>query len=235
MFIPDVQISLDKLSEFSKDSVKGYASMCDQILANLHIFENDFKIENESDYEIAYIIKGYLCTASCYTFNNNHSENDRVWELENVYGKAMAKYNKRFLFKNPEAILIANYLLSSKYYVNIDNFEVISIAKKLNILRKSNGYLYVVGLSKKVGDNVFTVDCKGRGHRQYQNTIGRQAFPFSNQRYEEFINNSFLNGIEELSKFCNKTDIGDYKNCCKTPPLCHFIELQSVIYSNKVC
>ena len=231
MFITDVQISLDKLSEFSKDSVKGYASMCNEILANLRVFENDFKIENESDYEIAYVIKGYLCTASCYTFNNNHIENDRVWALEYVYGKAMAKYNKRFLLKDPDAVLIANYLLSSKYYINIDNIAIISIAKKHNILRKSNGYLYVVGLNKKIGDNLFTVDCKGREHRQYRNTIGRQAFPFAMQRYEELINDSFFNDIEELSKFCNITDIGVHKNCCKTPPLCNFYKLQDVIFT----
>lgn len=190
-----------------------YAAM----LSDLDRFETPMAIKTEEDYARAYSVKSALCSLSCHTVNNNLPQNDRVWLLESVWGKALKKYNDRHLLKDSDDVFVANYLLAKRYYTAIDRNALLALAKMRGFLRQINGSLVVVGLSKKVGDNTFTIDRHGRHHRNFIRTIGRQYFRLSMQ--DVILDESFFNDIPHVEDNFRETYLGDGKGLSKYPSI----------------
>lgn len=158
-------------------SPEEYVRLMEECVKDLGRFTPPKRLETEDDYRNAHKVKGLLCSLSCYTFNNKHPRNDEVWDLEAAWGALMARYNRRLLIKNPEAKTIARYLLWNRRYRDIAVEHFYKLLRNHGFLCRSvDGGCYVIGLVMKVGDNVFTVDDRGRHYRQYRHTVGRQAF-----------------------------------------------------------
>lgn len=211
-------------------SPESYKEWMDFALDNLDDLEKAFKIQTEDDYVLANSIKGLLCSLSCTTFNTKHPDNDQVWRIESIYGSLMVGYNKKNLLKNRSDILVANYLIGKTTYVGINFNHVLNYAKERNFIRQSNGRLYVIGLLKKVGDNVFSIDRRGRQHRQYVDTIGRQYFAVPSCRYNP--TKEFFDGIPMLDeKTYYEGFFADHKGGSKYPALCAFQDLNNILKS----
>ncbi|WP_425263269.1 hypothetical protein [Vibrio owensii] len=197
----------------------------DSILSKFDsLFEEKPKISSENDYVKCHKAKGLLCALACYTSNTNHMARDKVWERESVYGIAMHKYNKRLLISDSEVRMRARYLLWNYYFQSVSFHRILSDAIADRIIvkhRNENGKitLFVVGLHYKVGDNSFRVDSKGREHRIYVETVGRQAFPISTQddALESFIsaNSKLIEDLPELDDTYHETYIGDGKGAAR--------------------
>lgn len=154
-----------------------YATRQQALLTQLERFRTPLRIQDEDDYRRARAIKSALCSLSCYTFNNRLAENDEVWRLESAWAAELHRWNRRLLLKEPLDIAIANYLLwNYRLRGPIPTQSIYETAREREILRRWNDEPLVVGLEKKTGDNVFTVDRYERHYRQYGRTIGRQAF-----------------------------------------------------------
>jgi len=168
------------------------------VLARLDDFDAPPPIEDEQGYRRADEVRRMLSSLSCYTFNNTLPENDRAWALESAWAAAVAKYNRRLLIRNVDAKRIARYLVWNYRLVAADH------------------QLYVVGLERAVGDNLFTVDGRGRHYRKYPRTIGRQALevqhalPWSGAQAQ-----AFLASVPELDPTWYPTAIGDRKHCAR--------------------
>jgi hypothetical protein len=162
-----------------------------------------------------------LSHLSCFTFNNQHPEEDRVWKLESVWAKVLKQYNRRLLIKDEDTRLVARYLLWRRYFLGVDARAAFVLARQKGILYRSGEGrhsvgLYIVGLDRAVGDNVFTVDRRGREHRKYGRTIGRQALevlqplPWSGDEAAAFVAS-----LPELNGTYRPTSIGDYKHAAR--------------------
>ncbi|USD35634.1 MULTISPECIES: hypothetical protein [Vibrio] len=190
-------------------------------------------VQNENEYLSQLKVKEFLCALSCYTSKTKHPLNDRVWELESVYGIALSKYNKRSLIKNKDIKYLAKYLSWPYFYTKvIDHQQALKAAAAYGILRKnisenSDGStrteLYVIGLHYKVGDNTFSVDSRGREHRRYIKTMGRQALPVvvPHDEYKLFIEREkeAVSRIPELHNSFYVTYVGDGKGCIRAIPM----------------
>ena len=71
----------------------------------------------------------------------------------------------------------ARYVIWSYIFRDVDHAKVLDHLKGSGLLRRdADGRVLVLGLSAKVGDNLFSVDRRGREHRRYVDTLGRQGF-----------------------------------------------------------
>lgn len=186
------------------------------------IFSQHPVIRSEEDYLACSQAKSTLCSLSCYTANTNHPDNDKVWDMEGVYGKAMEKYNRKILIKDKEAKIRARYLIWNYSYQAADQDAVLRDAAADGILVKKTEagittQLYVVGLCYKVGDNTFRVDSKGREHRRYVNTVGRQAILVNLSDVSSFVRNhpEIMDSIPELDDSYYTYSTGNGKNMIK--------------------
>ena len=191
-------------------------------LARLDEFETPFPVTTEAEYVRADAIRRILSHLACYTFNTEHPHNDRVWALETTWAAALVKFNRRLLIKNPDARLVARYLLWSYVFRGADPRAAFALARQHGVLRKrvhTDGrppVLCVIGLDRAFGDNVFTVDRRGREHRRYGRTIGRQAFPVRRPLpWSGDDADVFLSTIPELDETYHLTDIGDFKHAAR--------------------
>lgn len=155
------------------------------ILSNLAALERPQKIANEAEYAIARAVKTALCSVSCTTSNTSHPDDARVWAIESAWGKVLHAFNARALIQDSDTRLLANYLLWNRRLMSVSDRSLMELAAERGILRQREGKVYVVGLYKKVGNNVFTVDSNGREHRQFMNSIGRQAFSIRWDCYQD--------------------------------------------------
>ncbi|MEI8659345.1 hypothetical protein [Vibrio sp. Hal054] len=201
------------------------------LLNHLDSFSQAPVIKSEQDYFTAQKAKKLLCALSVYTSNTKHPDNQRVWHLENVYGEAMEKYNRSILIKDKDTKLVARYLAWTRYFTtDVDHIKVLHTAADLGVLRKTVSKLddggerirlFVVGLKHKVGDNTFTPDRLGREHRNYVETIGRQAIPVTVPT-EAFIaftqDKAALAKIETLHDSYYVTNVCDRKGCIRAIP-----------------
>lgn len=154
--------------------------------------------ENQADYDRCYERRDMLANFSYSSDKRAEAKRSEIDVLLGAYEKALVLYNRRFLLKDGIARLIAKYMAWTKYFTAIDSKVAFKEAKDHDVLRKTvdeNGVicLYVVGLNFDVGDNTFTVDRRGRQHRQRNKTIGRQAiyvsnkYPFENDELKQFV------------------------------------------------
>lgn len=120
-----------------------------------------FKITDQKTFETAKTIKGKLCSLSCYTFNNNLPENDKVWEIESMLAKKMRAWTLKNLASSEDNLLIRYLLWNKRYSADKKVREWIIdrlIEKKLLgfIIRDDKKDAVVRGIHCKVGDNTFT-------------------------------------------------------------------------------
>lgn len=188
------------------------------ILANLDVLAKPARIASEGQYALARAMKTALCSVSCTTSNTNHPDDARVWEIEASWAKVLHAFNNRLLIKDSDTRLLANYLIWNRRLRNVDERSLIELAAERGILRLREGKVYVVGLYKKVGNNVFTVDAKGREHRQFMNTIGRQAFSVRWDGYHEAAK-LLLDLIPQLPDDYDVTGCYDGKYGARNPSL----------------
>jgi hypothetical protein len=214
-FVNDLIISMS-----GDKTPAAYSERMQLMIKNLDALEVPMKIKTEADYQVAYKIKGELCSLSCYTFNNNLPQDKRVWELESIWGKALTKFNNKLHLKSSEDIVLANYLLSNRRYKIIDHSKLVGYAKKRGFLRIVNGKIAVVGLVKKVRDNVTRLDRRGREYSLFVNTIGRQYFMIELFKDDVFQNDpSLLDGIPVIENGYYDSGFGFGKGSSKRPPI----------------
>lgn len=205
----------------SPDAATYHASR-QALLARIDEFQTPFPVTTEAEYRKADTVRRMLSSLACYTFNTQHPLNDRVWALETAWAAPLVKFNRRLLIKDPAARLVARYLLWAYVFPGVDPRAVFVLARQHGVLRKrvrTDGrppLLCVVGLDRAVGDNVFTVDRRGREHRRYGRTIGRQAFPVCRPfPWSGDDAEVFLSSIPDLDETYHVTDIGDFKHAAR--------------------
>ena len=196
-----------------------YATRQQALLTHLEQVRTPFRIQDENDYRRARAIKSALCSLSCYTSNNRLAQDDEVWRLESAWGAELHRWNRRLLLKEPLDIAIANYLLwHYRLRGPIPTQRVYETARRREILRRWNDEPMVVGLEKKVGDNVFTVDRYERHYRHYGRTIGRQAFWLPSWQSDAKAltdATAFVASLPELPDDYERTWVRDGKHCAR--------------------
>ena len=190
-------------------------------LAHLDRIDNPRAIVSEAQYQVAHKVKRMLAALYCLTFNDSHEAFERVSAMEGKYGEVMHSYNKSLLLKDRRAILVARYMLWNYRLTDCPRTPFL-VARAYGLLRKVSHVdgrmptLVVIGLERKVGDNLFTTGANGRNYRTYNRTIGRQAFeiclesPFTGEEQA-----AFDASIPELDQTYHVTSIGDGKFCAK--------------------
>jgi len=217
------RIDLDAMLNASKEETREqYVARQNNVMENIDALAPDKKILNEERYERGLACKSAITSLWCYKFNNDikNAELDKKVSLYDAgWGKALAAYNRKFLIKDKSVKSLANYLVWRYARKDLDTVKVLKAAIKYGILRKNEqGSFFVVGLIKKVGDNMFSTDRRGRDHRQYVDTIGRQAFRVNNYHKEVFANHKTLIAeIPMLHHLDNETYIGSGKGASREP------------------
>lgn len=198
-----------------------YRARNELILANLDRLENPSMPADEVDYQRMYAIKEAVGSLWCALINSDRPGADRLSKLENAYAELLAKYNRRFLVTGT-AKLIARYLLWRKTFSAVDRHVAFLVAREFGVLRKTRydrsqpWTLVVVGLDRKEGNNVFTVDKHERHYRQYLRTIGRQAFVVEKDHCLKGADlHAFLETIPELDPTFRTVAIRDGKYCSR--------------------
>jgi hypothetical protein len=198
-----------------------YTQKMDALIGKMDIFRSvPANLKDEEEYGHASAIKSALCALSCFTFNNKHPLNDEVWGLEGRWGKIMHAYNRRLLLKDPLDHAIARYLASGRRYNQYawDTPALYERAREKGYLhRTQGGGVALTGIEVKLGDNVFTTDRRGRHHRQYRGTIGRQAFGLDTKR--DCIKQEFIDTLPLLPESYYHVSFADHKNCARSPAL----------------
>ncbi len=191
-------------------------------LGHLDKIDNPRPIVSEAQYLVAAKVKRMLAALYCLTFNEQRGEFDRVASMEGKYGKVMYQFNRGLLIKDRRAALVARYMLWNYRLTQIDADTPFLVARAYNLLRKRSNpdgrapTIVVVGLERKVGDNLFTTGSNGRPYRMYTNTVGRQAFeccratPFKAEDQA-----AFEASLPELCHTYCVTSIGDGKFMAK--------------------
>lgn len=146
------------------------------MLDKIEIAVSRFKITDQKSFDTAMMLKGRLSSLSCYTFNNNLPENDKVWELSSMLGKKMYAWTRKNLASSEDNLLIRYLLWNKRYFADKKVREWIIdrlIEKELIgfISDDDKKYIVVRGIHCKVGDNIFTGNA-----RQYVRTCGPQCF-----------------------------------------------------------
>lgn len=209
-----------KLSGY--DNADEYKEIMEKRLSALDKFIIS-KVSNEEEYAFARQCQSALTSLECYTFNQKiEGYTDQIYAQKDVVYKAIKRYNRRFLIKDSLARSVARYLLWSYTFTREDFAKLLEFAVKNNLLRKRTTdkgecTFYVVGLNYKVGDNVFTVDAKGREHRRYLESSANQAFPLSlNEDRKPYMNDSLISKIPEMEERYSVTYVGDGKGCARS-------------------
>lgn len=175
--------SIDLAPFFGATSLEEYKFRNEHVFALLPQLENLPAIVDEDQYKRYWEIKCILSSMSCGMFDVRDPRTDDIYRVERAVANRLAHYNKSFLITDRKHALVARYLLWRHRFSLIEPITAFLAAREFGILRRvgepAAGVPYsivVVGLDRKEGDNVFTVDHHGRHYRQYRRTIGRQAF-----------------------------------------------------------
>lgn len=182
-FMSAKDTSVDLAPLFRPTSLDEYTQRNEHIFSLLHELEVLPKIVDEDQYKRYREIKSILSSMSCSMFDARDPRTDDIYRVERAVAKRLASYNKRFLISDRRHALVARYLLWRHRFSRIESITAFLAAREFGILRRVGGppegvpySIVVIGLDRKEGDNVFTVDDHGRHYRQYRRTIGRQAF-----------------------------------------------------------
>jgi hypothetical protein len=121
------------------------------------------------------------------------------------------KHSTRLRIKDKDTKSAAKYLVWKNLYTSLNNSRVIEYVADKGFIKKSLNsegiqQLYVTGLHSKICDNSFTVDSRGREHRQYMTSNANFAIGIASD-----MPCSFLNDIEELSEFYTTSGFGQRK------------------------
>lgn len=188
-------------------------------LDQIDAFERPQPIQSEVQYRVAFRIKQVLMSLDCLAFNLQHPNYDRVCELETDYALAMSKFNKSLLIRDRRASLVARYLLWGRRFRDADPDHVFRVARGCGVLRRFPGVggLVVVGLERKIGDNLFSTGRDGRSYRQFRKTIGRQAFAVRQKLPSIGVElDQFMASVHEIDDTYSLVTIGDGKHCSRS-------------------
>lgn len=144
-------------------------------------------VETFEMYDSASKVKGFLCSLYCRTFNSDHPEFDRVSKLEDRWADAMFQFAKKQDVQGHKRTVV-RYLCWRSYYPNgIDTRRLCDDAVLWGLVYRNGDAHVVRGLHFKVGDNVFSVDSRGRQHRTYVGHCGLQVFYIQNPIAKEIL------------------------------------------------
>ncbi len=110
--------------------------------------------------------------------------------------------------------------LGSKYYRHFPTRELVELLIEKGLIyrnpyKKSDTTSFVVrGLHLAVGDNVFTVNWKGKQYRNYVQFCAPEAFYLRTEFIAELKQMNTEN-LPELPPYFEMMSVGDYKGCCK--------------------
>jgi len=199
----------------------------DFLLSQLDTIDVVAKIESEEEYSVARKVSEELCSLSCYTFNHQSPLNDRVWRMEGMWNREIARYTKRtYDRKDPDDICVANYAIGTKHFLNVNTqrdyylSEVVPYLLSREMLANDpdDGKIVVLGLRKKVGDNVYSVDRRGNQHQQYVSMACPQAFYLAD-RYLAQLKDVVLPDMPEGTRTVYLSSGSGGKGSAKTPAL----------------
>lgn len=144
----------------------------------------DKPIKTDADLASAKALQSYLTGLECTAYNSGFDSafKERLFNVKTRVQKRLISYTKRQLINDPKLSLLCRYALSDTYFTGCDHAKLMSIIHSAGHLMKAttkNGQVrfYIRGLKAKVGDNTFSIDRRGRDHRQYLNVTVPQAFP----------------------------------------------------------
>lgn len=186
------------------------------MLDKIELAVSRFKITDQKSFESAKTIKGKLCSLSCYTFNNNLPENDRIWKIEAMLGKKMYAWTRKNLASSEDNLLIRYLLWNKRYSADKKVREWIIdrlIEKELIgfIVRDNKKDIVVRGIHCKVGDNIFTGNA-----RQYVRTCGPQCFHLEWDMDVEYVKTKEL---PELTSTLDLIYLQDGKGSARHPKI----------------
>lgn len=203
--------------EVYTDSMKSSIDMLDDIENTV----DNMKINSEDVYRQAYAIKELLCGVSCYTFNNKHPENDRVWKLEAKLGKKMLTWMKSQLAGSDENLLIRYILWNKRYKGDSELRKKILdtlIEKGYIVTRPAGKYnkqeVVITGIYCKVGDNTFSIARNGKSVRQFVDVCVPQCFEILLESDKEYL---ATKDIPMTEKEMTMTYMQDGKGCARNP------------------
>jgi len=179
------------------------------------------RVETPEDYNRGMQLKGVLSSLYCYAFNTKNKSFDKVAEIETRVGMKLAAYAKKQTVKG-DINLFARYMTWGKWYTGDDELRkyMLRVLAKHGILFRGEKHLFVGGLHRKVGDNVFTVDRMGRQHRTYRGSCALQAFPTSRRDDVDLASKAGLNP-PMMPDYFEPTYTGDWKGCARSFALSH--------------
>lgn len=215
---------ITKLSaDMSGRTADAYLADMNSALGALNKIEDAVKsmeISTQDDFKRANDIKSLLCSLSCYTFNKDLPDNDRVWNLETELGKKMGKWTQRILAKGDDNLMI-RYILWNKRYVGDKVIREWILQQLLDkgYVKTFEGKTVLVGIASKVGDNVFTPDYAGRNHRNYNHVCLPQCY-LVGEHWEsdlEFFKDKELSEVPKIGYYL--TYMRDGKGCARHPKI----------------
>lgn len=189
----------------------------------LDLLENPSPIKDEVTYNQYRILSGILCSLSCTTSNRSLPENDQVWSLEAQHNRRLYAWVKKTrLINDPLTKAVCKLLSWNKLfavYATSSHWAKLADHALANgaLFKDEDGDLVVAGFNYKVGDNIFTVDDRGREHRQYVSTASPQALCLGRKPSNMLANMGWENGktIPELPEEYRVTYQGDGKGRIK--------------------
>jgi len=212
------EASLAAIEGFDRDAYKARNEL---ILDHAGLFADPGEITDEAQYHLAYRIKNLVGGLWC-SLTMDHPSSSMVADIENQYGKRLKLYNRRALIRDPRHRLVARYLLWNRRFQHLQERTAFLAAREYGLLRKTRHsddvpwVLVVVGLDRKEGNNIFTVDRHGRHYRQYVESIGRQAFQvLQSHGMNDNELRIFLESIPELEETYRVVAVCDGKHCAR--------------------
>lgn len=152
----------------------------------LNDLENPSPIKNEETYQDYLTISRRLCSVSCTTSNHDLPENDQVWALEGEYNRLIHVWTKKTrIIKDPLLKAVCKLMSWDRYMPWYNTQQVwgkladFALANKA-LYQDEQKNLVVAGFNVKIGDNIFSIDSRGRDHRKYVSTVAPQAFNVNN-------------------------------------------------------
>jgi len=180
-----------------------------------------FEIVDEETYRAATKVRCMLSSLDCYTLNFPCEQGELVGKVLSRWSQAVVDFNDGVLIKDETARLLARYLLWTKSFTAGDTRACYLLARKHGVLARlpagdGRHELVVIGLKRKVGDNVFRTNRRGGEHRCYIEAIGRQGFyPVQRFPFEGPAAVAFLESLPLLDETYHGVSIGDRKYCAR--------------------
>lgn len=176
-------------------------------------------IRSEGQYR-CYLAIFILLDAACFAAFNVSGSNleDSLYQVKQQFADRLREFNRRHLAQGRDANLIARYLLTGRSFTAVPVRTAMLVARAEKVLgfkrhlESGQPVLYVVGIERKIGDNLFTVTRSGRHYRKFRDTIGRQAFvPSKDHDFSPAELEIFCHGMTELDDSYRVTWVGNFK------------------------